>query len=338
MGHTYKAVGFNRQKYIYDGVVLGGIVLYLALFMGIGLSQFEHITAETLIIRALSTSAFVLLHVILSIGPLARIDNRFLPFLYNRRHLGVVMALLAVGHGIFSLFQFHMFGDLNPLASVLSTDGSFWNALSGSSPFPFQPFGFAALVIIAVMAATSHDFWLSQFSAPVWKKLHMLVYLAYTLLIVHVAFGVGQESATYWPLLFTSFGAGWLVSIHIWAGVKSHRKDSESLAGDASEFINAGPLLDIEDGYAISLMISGETVALFRDGQTAYAVSGICQHQNGPLAEGRIIDGFITCPWHGYQYCPRSGKSPEPFSEHIPTFETHLEHGEVWIRSTVSPV
>lgn len=250
----------------------------------------------------------------------------------------MIMALLAVGHGVFALLQFHLFGAVNPLVSVLSTDGSFWSSLNGSGPFPFQPFGFFALLVIAVMAATSHDFWLSQLSAPVWKKLHMLVYFAYALLVVHVVLGIGQESSTVWPLLFTSLGACWLVSIHLWAGIKSHKNDSEIHSEDRGGFVNAGPLLDIEDGRAISLMIAGETVALFREGQKAHAVSGICQHQNGPLAEGRIIDGLITCPWHGYQYCPKSGKSPEPFSEHIPTFETRLENGDVWVRTTVIPI
>ena len=54
-------------------------------------------TIETQLIRALGTCALLLLHVILAIGPLARLDRRFLPLLYNRRHLGVTMFLLALG-------------------------------------------------------------------------------------------------------------------------------------------------------------------------------------------------------------------------------------------------
>ena len=32
--------------------------------------------------------------------------------------------------------------------------------------------GLVALVVLFLMAATSHDFWLSQLTAPVWKRLH----------------------------------------------------------------------------------------------------------------------------------------------------------------------
>jgi len=38
--------------------------------------------------------------------------------------------------------------------------------------FPFQPLGFFALLILFLMAATSHDFWLHNLSAAVWKRSH----------------------------------------------------------------------------------------------------------------------------------------------------------------------
>jgi len=41
--------------------------------------------------------------------------------------------------------------------------------------------GIAALLVLFVMAATSHDFWLSFLTPPVWKALHMSLYAAYGL-------------------------------------------------------------------------------------------------------------------------------------------------------------
>ena len=38
MGHRYQAVGWNRQKKIYDVFVVSGIVVYLGVFVGIGLA------------------------------------------------------------------------------------------------------------------------------------------------------------------------------------------------------------------------------------------------------------------------------------------------------------
>ena len=101
MGHAYKAVGWNRQKKIYDFTLLGLVLLAASVFGTVTALRHPDTTAETFIIRFTSVAAFLLLHVILAIGPLARLDARFLPLLYNRRHLGVTMALLALVHGVF---------------------------------------------------------------------------------------------------------------------------------------------------------------------------------------------------------------------------------------------
>ena len=57
-------------------------------------------------IRAFGTCAFLMLTIILSIGPLARLDRRFLPLLYNRRHFGVLTFLVALLHASFMVDWF----------------------------------------------------------------------------------------------------------------------------------------------------------------------------------------------------------------------------------------
>ena len=59
------------------------------------------------------------------------------------------------------------------------------------------------------------------------------------------------------------------------------------------------------------------------------AVTNLCAHQNGPLGEGRIIDGCITCPWHGYQYRLADGCAPPPFTEKLATYRVRLNGGNV---------
>ena len=73
----------------------------------------------------------------------------------------------------------------------------------------------------------------------------------------------------------------------------------------------------------------GERIAVFRDGDAIGALSNLCAHQNGPLGEGRIIDGCVTCPWHGYQYRLADGCAPPPFTEKLATYRTRVRsrHG-----------
>ena len=64
MGHAYQAVGWNRQKRLYDRTVLAGVLLYLGAFAGVSAATQPDATFETIAIRALGTCAFLLLHAI----------------------------------------------------------------------------------------------------------------------------------------------------------------------------------------------------------------------------------------------------------------------------------
>ncbi len=334
MSHAYRAVGWNRQKKVYDLTLLAGVVGYLALFVGVGAVRSPEATIETLLIRAFGTAALLLLHVILSIGPLARLDRRFLPLLYNRRHLGVTMFVLALAHGGFSIVQFHVLGVVNPLVSVLTSNGG-WDGLAS---FPFQPLGLAALTILFLMAATSHDFWLANLTPPVWKGLHMLVYVAYALLLLHVGLGVLQAERN--PLLAGLLGLGfaWVVAIHLVAGASERAGDRERGAAAAVDgFVEVCRTGDIAEKRARVVCLGGERVAVFSYDGRISAVSNVCQHQNGPLGEGRILDGCITCPWHGFQYDPANGASPPPFTEKVPTFRVRLEGDRVLLHPRPEP-
>jgi nitrite reductase/ring-hydroxylating ferredoxin subunit/DMSO/TMAO reductase YedYZ heme-binding membrane subunit len=320
--HGYRAVGWNRQKRLYDSSLIGGVLLYLAVFVAAGLTLRPDATIETLLIRAFGTAAFLLLHLILSIGPLCRLNSRFLPLLYNRRHLGVTMFILALAHGAFALIQFHALGSLNPLVSVLTSNGRYMAA----AQFPFQPLGLAALVILFLMAATSHDFWLANLTPPVWKALHMLVYVAYGLLVLHVALGVLQSENH--PLLAGMLGLGliWILGLHLVAGWREHRVDSAQSGSSpaADGFVEVCRVAEIPDNRARIVSLAGERVAVLKYDNKISAISNVCQHQNGPLGEGRVINGCITCPWHGFEYDPETGSSPPPFTEKVPTFRAKV--------------
>ena len=66
------------------------------------------------------------------------------------------------------------------------------------------------------------------------------------------------------------------------------------------------------------------TALAFRDGMQIGAVTNLCAHQNGPLGEGRIINGCITCPWHGYEYRLADGCAPPRFTEKLTTYRVRI--------------
>lgn len=338
MSVQYRWVQWNRHKRVYDLLVLAAVALWIGGFMLVGKLVFPApggVSDEILVMRALGTGAIVLLHVILCIGPLARLDQRFAPLLYNRRHLGVTMFFLAAGHAVIALGYYGGFGVSDPFSAV------FLSASFGSlEDFPFELAGLGALFILFVMAATSHDFWLKNLGPAVWKWLHMGVYLAYALTIAHVALGAMlSERSPLYPALLVA-GIVLVSSLHIIAGLRQSRVDRAAFAhsGEDAEWIDAGPLSEIRESRARIVCIPRqESVAIFRHDGKLSAISNVCAHQGGPLGEGKIVDGCVTCPWHGYQYLPHNGQSPPPYQEKISTYRLRVSAGRVELNARALP-
>jgi nitrite reductase/ring-hydroxylating ferredoxin subunit/DMSO/TMAO reductase YedYZ heme-binding membrane subunit len=335
MSISYRPVGWNRAKRLYDATLLGGIALWLALYLGIAQLVADpkagHDTLSVWI-KALGSLAFAMLTLILLIGPLARLDRRLLPLLYNRRHLGVATCIVAAAHAL-CVLTWHFQHDTLPLARWLLTLDI---TLGQEGGLPFVPLGMGALLLMLLLAATSHDFWLSFLSPPAWKALHMSVYLAYALAVGHFAYGALQTATD--PLLPMGLllSVGLVVSLHLLAARREAARDRP--AATDGEWVAVGSSDTIPEGRARVVRVpGGERVAIFRNQGKLSAVSNVCAHQNGPLGEGCIIDGLITCPWHGFQFRPEDGRAPEPFTDRIATYRLKLDGAAVLLDPRPNP-
>ena len=84
------------------------------------------------------------------------------------------------------------------------------------------------------------------------------------------------------------------------------------------------------DGQKVSL-------ALLKRGQTVLAISGTCPHWGGPLAEGKLDDDIVECPWHGSQFNMSTGCAVQgPASTPVNVFETRIRDGSVEVRRRAS--
>jgi nitrite reductase/ring-hydroxylating ferredoxin subunit/DMSO/TMAO reductase YedYZ heme-binding membrane subunit len=338
MSARHVPVGWNRAKRVYDAVLLGGVLLYLLAFMQLGpllQDPAQQLDAPSLAMKAYGSCAFILLSIALAIGPLARLDRRFLPLLYNRRHLGVVAFLVALSHALEVIGWHFAFSPTPSLVALLSSE-----PLPGAAPgLPFVPLGVAALLILFALAATSHDFWLSFLTPPVWKALHMAIYPAYALVVAHVAFGALQAVGNAALALLVLGGAAAVLALHLAAAWRTARED-DGVAPAALDppWIVAGMADDFVEGRALVVQPpEGEKVAIFRDEGRLSAVTNLCAHQNGPLGEGRVVDGCITCPWHGFQYRLEDGCAPPPYTERLATYALRLEGARVLLDPRPNP-
>ena len=148
----------------------------------------------------------------------------------------------------------------------------------------------------------------------------------------HVALGALQQERS--PLLAAILGAGLLAlcALHLSAAWRERAADrpAEGSAQAADDgFVAVCAAAEIPESRARTVCLAGERVAVFRYDGRISAVSAVCRHQNGPLGEGKIVDGCITCPWHGYQYRLEDGCAPAPFTERLVTHKARIRDGIV---------
>jgi nitrite reductase/ring-hydroxylating ferredoxin subunit/DMSO/TMAO reductase YedYZ heme-binding membrane subunit len=309
-------------------VLLAAVVLYLVLFVLVDTwieRPKDELAAIDQRIRAFGSCAFLMLTVILSIGPLARLDRRFLPLLYNRRHFGVLAFCIAAIPFWFMLDWYVAQDALPNIVGELTT----WPDYAKFIGFPFKALGLAALLILFVMAATSHDFWLAFLTPRDWKGLHMAVYVAYGLVVMHVALGAMQSDRTPFLPLMLIGGFGTVTVLHVLAARRERALDRGTAASPDGWLLVGNPR-SIPDKQAVIVAApGGERIAVFRDGTQVAALTNVCAHQQGPLGEGRIIEGCVTCPWHGHQFRLQDGCAPPPFTEKLATYRVRLRDGVI---------
>ncbi len=63
------------------------------------------------------------------------------------------------------------------------------------------------------------------------------------------------------------------------------------------------PSRDLRQGGLVGKTILGEPVVFARrDDGTAYALRDICPHRGIPLRHGRMVEGTVECPYHGWRF------------------------------------
>lgn len=353
--------------------------LLIALDFSLVRLLFLNASAPTVTLRTASISAYVLLHVVLLIGPWSRFSPKVRGWYKHRRHLGVTSFLLAFLH-----------------ANIVFTT-VFARSVANAWSATFVVFGTTGLLILSVLAMTSWDWfqkhiawkWWTVIHAAVlaiflgevwavmatwqsfglaaptwalvafgafvlywivvapwgiaphifkvlngWKQLHVLIYVAYIALVLHVYFGAAILFGDGWaqPLVLVLFAivalshlAGWIVN---W-----REKKERTVAEPAHEpWHDVCAFGELQSDVGRRVDIHGLPVAIFLHDGKVLAFFGHCAHQKGPLWQGKIVSGYLTCPWHGYQYSVKDGKSPKGFDDAVPFYQTKVENGRVFVQ------
>jgi nitrite reductase/ring-hydroxylating ferredoxin subunit len=86
---------------------------------------------------------------------------------------------------------------------------------------------------------------------------------------------------------------------------------------------------ELNEGQSVEVVHNGDVIAIYRHAGVLYAIDGVCMHQGGPLARGRLVDGTVICPWHGWQYDLSTGNHAITCKPMLKTFGIHEVGGTI---------
>src|ERR671938_601696 len=92
---------------------------------------------------------------------------------------------------------------------------------------------------------------------------------------------------------------------------------------------------ELEVGRVTTVVAAGRALCITRTADGYGALDNRCPHQGGPLGDGQIENGYVICPWHGYEYNACSGRPPEGFSDAATAYTVDLRADGLYVELPV---
>jgi nitrite reductase/ring-hydroxylating ferredoxin subunit/uncharacterized membrane protein len=94
---------------------------------------------------------------------------------------------------------------------------------------------------------------------------------------------------------------------------------------------------ELEENKPKRVEVNGTPIVLVRSGSEIYALAETCSHLGGPLAEGKVENGAIQCPWHGSRFSLKDGRVVNGPAVHSqPCLEARVRNGKIEVRKKIS--
>jgi nitrite reductase/ring-hydroxylating ferredoxin subunit len=76
---------------------------------------------------------------------------------------------------------------------------------------------------------------------------------------------------------------------------------------------------------------AGRALCVVNLGGEIHVMDNICPHWGGPLGRGKIENGKLRCPWHGWEFDPQTGETARKADVKLKKFPVKIEGEEVFI-------
>jgi nitrite reductase/ring-hydroxylating ferredoxin subunit len=90
-------------------------------------------------------------------------------------------------------------------------------------------------------------------------------------------------------------------------------------------------LSEVPPGRMVEKQILARRVAVINYGGRIIGFQSECAHMRASLAKGEIVDGVLTCPWHGWQYDIESGECLTVAGHRLKQFRVEVDEEDVYL-------
>ena len=69
-----------------------------------------------------------------------------------------------------------------------------------------------------------------------------------------------------------------------------------------ADYICVAKADEIPAGQGRTVEVEGKKIAVFNIDGNLHAIDDTCVHRGGPLGQGHLEEGVVTCPWHNWRF------------------------------------
>ena len=100
-----------------------------------------------------------------------------------------------------------------------------------------------------------------------------------------------------------------------------------------TNYVKVAETKDIQASQMKAVDVGDDKVCVANVNGQYYAIGNICTHMGGPLAEGKLEEYIVQCPWHGSRFDIRSGEVVRPSAmSPEPKYEVKVEGNDILVK------
>jgi nitrite reductase (NADH) small subunit len=95
--------------------------------------------------------------------------------------------------------------------------------------------------------------------------------------------------------------------------------------------VKVGAVSGLQPGSVMEAMVAGACYAICNVEGRIHALEGTCPHRGGPLGQGAVNAGQLTCPWHAWEFDCRTGAHDYDPQIRVTTYAVEIAGDDILI-------